>query len=193
MENYFNQQKESIFRGAQVLIYVLDVKSEKPEGDLEGYKECLKAIADNSSEAKIFALVHKMDLIEDLEEKQRVFEQKKARLQQEAHSLGLQVEVSKTSIWDKTLYSAWSKIVTQLVPHKDKFEEELKVLIEAGADEVMLFEKETFLNICYLNRNSAQDRGDNEDLADRMEDMSHYMKSFKYICSKNATNYQSMK
>ena len=42
MENYFNQQKESIFRGAQVLIYVLDVKSEKPEGDLEGYKECLK-------------------------------------------------------------------------------------------------------------------------------------------------------
>ena len=52
--------------------------------------------------------------------------------------------------------------------------------------------KETFLNICYLNRNSARDRGDNEDLADRMEDMSHYMKSFKYICSKNATNYQSM-
>ena len=93
-----------------------------------------------------------MDLIEDLEEKQRVFEQKKARLQQEAHSLGLQVEVSKTSIWDKTLYSAWSKIVTQLVPHKDKFEEELKVLIEAGADEGRKFyEKVYILNLIFLS------------------------------------------
>ena len=94
-----------------------------------------------------------MDLIEDLEEKQRVFEQKKARLQQEAHSLGLQAEVSKTSIWDKTLYSAWSKIVTQLVPHKDKFEEELKVLIEAGADEGRKFyEKMYFLDKFFFKR-----------------------------------------
>lgn len=58
---------------------------------------------------------------------------------------------------------------------------------------VMLFEKATFLNICYKNRNTLQDRGDNEELiADRMEDMSHYMKSFKLTCCKNATNYQSI-
>ena len=30
------------FRATEVLIYVLDVKSDKPEGDMEGYVECLK-------------------------------------------------------------------------------------------------------------------------------------------------------
>jgi len=60
MENYFIHQKENIFRllytdyiiycitdifsGASVLIYVLDIKSEKPDADLEGYRECLKVL-----------------------------------------------------------------------------------------------------------------------------------------------------
>lgn len=192
MENYFINQKEHIFRNAEVLIYVLDVKSDKPEGDMEGYKECLKAIADNSPEAKIFALVHKMDLIEDPEQKQLIFEQKRKQLEDLAREYSLRVEVSKTSIWDKTLYSAWSKIVTQLVPNKEKFEVELEALAEkSGADEVMLFEKATFLNICYKNRKLIEKV--NEDIiADRMEDMSHHMKSFKLTCVKNATNYTSV-
>ena len=86
----------------------------------------------------MFALVHKMDLLNELkyEEKQRVFEQKRKQLEDIAAENGLEVEVAKTSIWDKTLYSAWSKIVTQLVPHKKKFEDELQILMEkSGADE----------------------------------------------------------
>jgi len=199
MENYFSNQKEHIFRATEVLIYVLDVKSDKPEGDMEGYVECLKAIANYSSDAKVFALVNKMDLIDEAD-KQRVFEQKKKMLEEHARFHHLTVQVSKTSIWDKTLYSAWSKIVTQLVPNKQKFEEELERLAEESeADEVMLFEKATFLNICYKRnnkkRNGPKDRGDAEDeqiIAARMEDTSVWMKNFKITCQMNATNYHSM-
>jgi Ras-related GTP-binding protein A/B len=77
-----------------------------------------------------------MDLIEDPEQKQLIFEQKRKQLEDLAREYSLRVEVSKTSIWDKTLYSAWSKIVTQLVPNKEKFEVELEALAEkSGADE----------------------------------------------------------
>ena len=77
-----------------------------------------------------------MDLIENFEEKQKAFEQKRKQLEEMAQENGLEVEVAKTSIWDRTLYSAWSKIVTQLVPNKQKFEDELQILMEkSGADE----------------------------------------------------------
>ena len=51
--------------GAAVLIYVLDIMSEKPDDDLEGFKECLNAIAEYAENSKVFVLVHKMDLLEE--------------------------------------------------------------------------------------------------------------------------------
>jgi len=62
----------------------------------------------------------------------------------------------------------------------------------------MLFERATFLNICYKNQNGPHDRGDkdnicdNDIIAERMEDMSYYMKQFKVTCMRNATNYQNV-
>lgn len=193
MESYFMFQKEQIFKGCEVLIYVLDVKSERPDADILGYRECLKAIADYSGNAKIFALVHKMDLIEDPEEKQKIFDQKKKELEEIAHQNRLTVDIAKTSIWDKTLYSAWSKIVTQLIPKKEKFELELKNLAEqAGANEVLLFEKATMLNICYI-KSHGKEYEENEDIiAERMEGLSHYLKNFKLICWRKATNFESL-
>jgi Ras-related GTP-binding protein A/B len=51
MENYFASQRDNIFRNVEVLIYVFDVESE--------------AILQNSPEAKVFCLVHKMDLVQE--------------------------------------------------------------------------------------------------------------------------------
>ena len=107
-----------------------------------------------------------MDLIEDPEQKQLIFEQKRKQLEDLAREYSLRVEVSKTSIWDKTLYSAWSKIVTQLVPNKEKFEVELEALAEkSGADEGNIINeilKETVKKIywrvmtcAYKNKTSA--------------------------------------
>lgn len=65
MENYFVSQRENIFRNVEVLIYVFDVESRDDElrKDLNYYQTCLSAIYENSPSAKVFCLIHKMDLV----------------------------------------------------------------------------------------------------------------------------------
>lgn len=64
MENYFVSQRDNIFRNVEVLIYVFDVESRELEKDMNYYQSCLEAILQYSPDAKIFCLVHKMDLIQ---------------------------------------------------------------------------------------------------------------------------------
>ena len=63
MEQYFQSQREHIFKNVQVLIFVFDVTSKDFAGDLNHYESCLNALTDLSKQAKIFCLIHKMDLI----------------------------------------------------------------------------------------------------------------------------------
>lgn len=65
MENYFTSQRDNIFRNVEVLIYVFDVESRELEKDMHYYQSCLEAILQNSPNAKIFCLVHKMDLVQE--------------------------------------------------------------------------------------------------------------------------------
>lgn len=64
MENYFTSQRDNIFRNVEVLIYVFDVESRELEKDLNYYQSCLEAILQHSRNAKVFCLIHKMDLIQ---------------------------------------------------------------------------------------------------------------------------------
>ena len=58
----------------------------------------------------------------------------------------LSCECFATSIWDETLYRAWSSIVYLLIPNVNKLETNLRQFAEIlEADEVLLFEKATFL------------------------------------------------
>lgn len=63
MEQYFVSQRDHIFKNVEVLIFVFDVMSKDFAGDLAHYESCLKALSDLSTQAKIFCLVHKMDLV----------------------------------------------------------------------------------------------------------------------------------
>lgn len=65
MENYFASQRDNIFRNVEVLIYVFDVESRELDKDLRYYQTCLEAILQYSPEAKVFCLIHKMDLIQE--------------------------------------------------------------------------------------------------------------------------------
>jgi len=67
MDNYFISQRENIFRDVEVLIYVFDVESKEEEmvKAFENYQMCLNALSENSPDAKIFCLVHKIDLIQE--------------------------------------------------------------------------------------------------------------------------------
>ena len=65
MENYFATHRDQIFSNVEVLIYVFDVESTDKDKDMHYYQDCLEAILEYSKDAKIFCLIHKMDLVQE--------------------------------------------------------------------------------------------------------------------------------
>jgi len=108
MEQYFQSQREHIFKNVEVLIFVFDVTSKDFPGDLAHYESCISALTELSTQAKIFCLIHKMDLISE-HERDTVFNEKVGRiLESTAPDFKQKTQCFKTSIWDETLYKAWS-------------------------------------------------------------------------------------
>lgn len=85
-ENYFNARREHTFRNvavsstpcsrlwsktitpdSQVLIYVFDASSEDLESDLVYYASTAEALVQHSPGARVFVLLHKMDLVAEAE------------------------------------------------------------------------------------------------------------------------------
>lgn len=63
-----------------------------------------------------------------------------------------------TSIWDETLYKAWSEIVTNLIPNMSLLETHLnKFCSLCDAEEVVLFERATFLVISHATVDDHDD------------------------------------
>ena len=183
MENYFASQRDNIFRNVEVLIYVFDVESRELEKDMHYYQSCLEAILQNSSEAKIFCLIHKMDLVQE-DQREMVFSQREDDLAN--LSKPLSCTCFATSIWDETLYKAWSSIVYQLIPNVRQIETNLTQFASIiDADEVLLFERATFLVISYSQRRPHED-------VHRFEKISNIIKQFKLSCTKLAASFQSM-
>ena len=92
----------AVISDSQVLIYVFDIESRELAKDMEYYASCLQAVRQNSKSAKVFCLVHKMDLIPE-EQREEVFNQRERELLRLADHLGLEVACFNTSIWDETL------------------------------------------------------------------------------------------
>ncbi|XP_012556147.1 ras-related GTP-binding protein A isoform X1 [Hydra vulgaris] len=183
MENYFASQRDNIFKNVAVLIYVFDVESREVEKDIHYYQSCLEAIWEHSREAKIFCLIHKMDLVQE-DQRNAIYREKKAEL--EELSKPLECTLFQTSIWDETLYKAWSSIVCKLVPNVSTLETNLKKFAEIlDADEVLLFERATFLVISQCELKSHYD-------PHRFEKISNIIKQFKLSCSKLHAQFQSM-
>ncbi|XP_049623257.1 ras-related GTP-binding protein B isoform X1 [Suncus etruscus] len=183
MENYFTSQRENIFRNVEVLIYVFDVESHELEKDTHYYQSCLEAILQNSPDAKIFCLVHKMDLVQE-DQRDLIFKEREEDLRR--LSRPLECSCFRTSIWDETLYKAWSSIVYQLIPNVQQLEMNLRTFAEIiEADEVLLFERATFLVISHYQCKEQHD-------AHRFEKISNIIKQFKLSCSKLAASFQSM-
>uniref|UniRef100_UPI00358E4211 ras-related GTP-binding protein A isoform X1 n=1 Tax=Myxine glutinosa TaxID=7769 RepID=UPI00358E4211 len=183
MENYFASQRDSIFRNVEVLIYVFDVENLEVEKDMHYYQSCLEAILQNSPEAKVFCLVHKMDLVQE-DQRDPIFHKREEDLKR--LSRPLECTCFRTSIWDETLYKAWSCIVYQLIPNVQQLETSLCMFANIiEADEVLLFEKATFLVISHYQSKQQRD-------IHRFEKISNIIKQFKLSCSKLAASFQSM-
>lgn len=96
-----------------------------------------QAIDQYSPDAKLFVLIHKMDLVAEDEREAVFLDRQKIILGQVTPQFNFSVTFFKTSIWDETLYKAWSSIVYQLIPNVKVLEHQLESLCGiCGADEV---------------------------------------------------------
>jgi Ras-related GTP-binding protein A/B len=186
-ENYFDSQRDTIFRNAEVLIYVFDVDSVDPENDISLFDGVLDAMEQNSPDASIFILLHKMDLI-SVEDRQRAFNERKAQIA--ARSQTFKMRFFATSIWDETLYRAWSQIVNSLIPNVDVLQSQLNDFATiCAADEVVLFERATFLVISDVSR--LKNKSECYD-SHRFERISNIIKQFKLSCGKIQSQFQGI-
>lgn len=178
MEQYFQSQRDQIFTSVGVLIYVFEVTSRDWEKDLKYYEDCLKALSELSASANIFCLIHKMDLVAE-KDREKEFAKKSKEIVARSH--GFKPECYKTSIWDETLFQAWSNIVHVLIPNSKSLEKQLaQFSLFTGADETVLFERHTFLVISHTDVKGHVD-------SHRFEKISNIIKQFKLSCMK--TNY----
>ncbi|KAJ3416631.1 hypothetical protein HDV05_000913 [Chytridiales sp. JEL 0842] len=198
MENYIASQRDHIFRNVEVLIYVFDVESREHDKDMQYYQSCLDAILANSKDAKIFCLIHKMDLVPE-NQREELFMAKENELVR--RSLPLNVSAFGTSIWDETLYKAWSSIVYSLIPNVKHLETHLENFCRiCDAEEVVLFERTTFLVISHTShhqsstesQSKSQKNGSFAPDPHRFEKISNIIKQFKLSCSKSQAQFQSM-
>ena len=184
-ESYFDSQRDTIFRNVEVLIYVFDIDSGDLENDITLFDGILEAMEQNSPDASIFILIHKMDLVSE-EERERAFLERSAIIQ--GRSSQFKMRCFATSIWDETLYRAWSTIVYSLIPNVELLETQLDDFSNiCAADEVVLFERATFLVISHISKLSS----DNYD-SHRFERISNIIKQFKLSCSKTMSQFQGM-
>ena len=118
--------------------------------DMTQFENCLDALTELSPKTRIFCLVHKMDMLgENI--RHQTFEERKNDILNKVDKR-FEVDCFKTSIWDETLYRAWSQIVSFLLPNIKTLEKNLKTFCETlNADEVVLFERSTFLVITHYD------------------------------------------
>lgn len=182
-ESYF--ENDTIFRNVEVLIYVFDIDSGDLQNDMSLFEQVTTMIERSSPDASIFILIHKMDLVAE-DDREREFTER-AKLVQ-SKSTHFKMRFFATSIWDETLYKAWSQIVYSLIPNVELLESQLQDFSTiCAANEVVLFERATFLvisNISNLDSNYYDSH--------RFERISNIIKQFKISCSKSQSQFQGM-
>jgi len=153
----------------------------------------------------VFLLVHKMDLVR--EPKSATFDKKHKELQDASGAAT--ITVFGTSIYDESLYKAWSSIVHTLIPNAAVLSKHLTTFAQAcSATEVVLFERTTFLVIAtsspvetpsISSTQSQNSPGTEQDHLNahqldptRYERTSELIKAFKHSCSRVREEFHSL-
>uniref|UniRef100_A0A7S1ETU8 Ras-related GTP-binding protein n=1 Tax=Timspurckia oligopyrenoides TaxID=708627 RepID=A0A7S1ETU8_9RHOD len=185
MENFLGAQRENVFNDVAVMIYVFDAEYKDDAKDMNYFRMCCESIAAKSPNARVFCLIHKMDLVPE-RHRETVFREQQAAVLRAGHSIEGQIECFATSIWDETLYKAWSAVVCSLVSNMGLLERSLETFCAAcDADEVVLFERATFLVIAQAHTKPHTD-------AHRFEKISNIIKQFKLSCNKARAQFGSL-
>lgn len=200
MDNYFTTQKDHIFKMVQVLIHVFDVESKSINKDIDIFVKSLTNLQKFSPDAKIFVLLHKMDLVQ-IDKREELFVIMMDKLQKISNPYQFKLVGFPTSIWDESLYKAWSLIVCSLIPNMNLFNSNLLRFNEVlDAEEIILFEKTTFLVISSTasiqrqqNGLSGVINGSVESLdPKRFEKISNIIKTYKQSITKLRTSFNNL-
>ncbi|EGV66497.1 GTP-binding protein gtr1 [Yamadazyma tenuis] len=197
MDNYFTTQKDHIFKFVQVLIHVFDVESKSINKDIEIFIKSLTNLQKYSPDAKVFVLLHKMDLVQ-IDKRDELFNIMMDKLQKISNPYQFKLVGFPTSIWNESLYKAWSQIVCSLIPNMNLFNDNLlKFNRILDAEEIILFEKTTFLVISSTNSIRQQLNGTTTNSLDnldpkRFEKISNIIKTYKQSISKLRTNFNNL-
>ncbi|KAG0144202.1 hypothetical protein CROQUDRAFT_660272 [Cronartium quercuum f. sp. fusiforme G11] len=197
--------RRSVFSQLSCLLYVFDVESpEFSRVDMIWFSRVISAIIeildhqpDSMKEFKLHILIHKMDLVAETN-RNLIFEKKSNEILNkiQVYSKGKinenMIKIFGTSIWDETIYKAWSTIVQTLIPEISSLNEPLKQFTKlCCATEVIVFELSTSLVVARwteLDKTNKKNKIDER----RFERTSAIVKAFKSTSSKIRSPFKSM-
>ncbi|GAA6056322.1 hypothetical protein JCM3770_000669 [Rhodotorula araucariae] len=213
MDSHLTAQSSTVFRAVHSLIYIFDAESpELLTSDTVYFLKCLRALRDQNPVAApsdgaagaaaqppadgeggpaVFVLLHKMDLV-PVDAQAGKFAEFQTEVTRKARESGYQgaMQFHGTSIWNETLYKAWSIVISHLMPSLSSLRSHLSSLLSlSAASEIVLFERTTFLVISSVT--NEQDAQDTEWDERRFERISTMVKAFKLGCSKIRSPFSS--
>ena len=164
--------------------YFIDLQKINKNNFLEN---CLKLLSEKSPKANVYIFIHKMDTIL-MDKRKNIFEGKKEEINQKLIKMNLTSKIFATSIWDGSLYVPWREIMSDMVLNKIKLEKGLNFLLESSnADEIFLFERNTLLCICSV------DKGKDINKEERTKKISILIKKIKQALRKNNEGFSTLK
>ena len=174
-------QRAHVFGSVAVLIFVIDIESREFASDVLNYSAVIDALRETSPGAKVFVLIHKMDLVQT-RLRQQLFEERAEYIRQASEGFKDTVEFYATSIWDQSLYKAWTQIIYFLIPNAGTIEMMLRQLAEViSARELILYERTTCLMVTHVTRGSEN----GNPFTDRFERISSILKTHKQSLAKH--------
>lgn len=177
MNEYIKSYPQRVFNNTETLLYVLDISSDTRDDDLEYFYLIVEKLLEFSKNAKIFVLIHKMDLI-PIKNQDKAFTDFIEEIQNKSDLLKNNIlEYFPTSVYNESLYKAWSKIVQNLIPNLEYISNSLKNLCTiSDCNEIILVEKVTFLIISFY-----EVKENNKNIL-KYERISTIIKDFKLTC-----------
>ena len=186
MSHYVRDVPHQVFGDVQFLVYVFDIQFKTEEEDFQIYTEIVRNLLLYSEKAHIFVLLHKLDLIAQTK-RNEVFEEYKRKIEKITPKKHL-IDVFKTSIWNESLYFAWSIIIKHIIPDISFFNTILSSIAKViQCEEIIVVEKFSFLII----GSYAKDYGEAKSIQ-KYERLSSLVKNFKIGCSKKGKEIESI-
>ncbi|GAA5840420.1 hypothetical protein JCM11251_006555 [Rhodosporidiobolus azoricus] len=222
MDSHLTAQSSTVFRAVHSLIYIFDAESpDLSSSDTVYFLKCLRALKDQnpsssststpsstvtstsgedaagSSESgpTVFVLLHKMDLV-PLEQQASKLAEFEADVTKKAREGGWEggLRFYGTSIWNESLYKAWSTVMSHLMPSLSSLRTHLNSFLSlSAASEIVLFERTTFLVISSVTAGTGEgEAADREWDERRFERVSTMVKAFKLGCAKIRSPFSSL-